>query len=398
MFINEEYIIRENNAKGGEKMKRIAIGVLAFCLLVSLYTVWAPTPQRVIVVFKNTPDAHVVGQHGQVHQVFHLIPAVVATLPEPAIEALSRNPNVAYIQVDHYRQRIDPRIMAKPPPPEEQLPWGVDRIDADVAWATSTGAGVKVAIVDTGIDMDHPDLQANIKGGFNAIAPARKYKDPSNFDDDHGHGSHCAGIVAAIDNDIGVIGVAPEAWLYGVKVLDGSGSGYDSDIIEGFQWCVDNGIQVVSCSFGGYDDDQTFHDAVDAVWAAGCVIVAAAGNDGYEEPDLYPAGYSTVMAISAMASDDTIIYWSNYGSEIELAAPGVSIYSCYKRGGYTTMSGTSMACPHVSGVAALVLAVHPGYTNEQVRQLLQNTAEDLGASGWDPYYGYGLVDAEAVVA
>ena len=103
------------------------------------------------------------------------------------------------------------------------------------------------------------------------------------------------------------------------------------------------------------------------------------------------------MAISAMASDDTIIYWSNYGSEIELAAPGVSIYSCYKRGGYTTMSGTSMACPHVSGVAALILAVHPTYTNEQVRQLLQNTAEDLGASGWDPYYGYGLVDAEAAV-
>ena len=377
-------------------MKRIAVGVLAFCLLVSLYTVSAPTPQRVIVVFRDLPDADMVGQHGQVHQVFHIIPAVVATLPEPAIEALSKNPRVAYIQIDHYRQRIDPRITAKPPP-EEELPWGVDRIDADLAWSTSTGAGIKVAIVDTGIDMDHPDLQANIKGGFNAIAPARKYKDPNNFDDDNGHGSHCAGIVAAIDNDIGVIGVAPEAFLYGVKVLDGAGFGYDSDIIEGFQWCIDNGMQVVSCSFGGYDDDQTFHDAVDAVWEAGCIIVAAAGNDGYEEPDLYPAGYSTVMAISAMASDDTIIYWSNYGSEIELAAPGVSIYSCYKRGGYTTMSGTSMACPHVSGVAALILAVHPTYTNEQVRQLLQNTAEDLGASGWDPYYGYGLVDAEAAV-
>jgi subtilisin family serine protease len=378
-------------------MKKIAAGVLVMCLLLSAYSVWAPQPERVIVVFKSTPDAHLVGQHGQVHTTFHLIPAVVATLPEPAIEALLKNPNVAYIQLDHYRQRINPGIQVKPPPPEETLPWGVDRIDADLAWSTTKGTGVKVAIVDTGIDMDHPDLAANIKGGFNALAPRGKYKDPNNFDDDNGHGSHCAGIVAAIDNEIGVIGVAPEAWLYGVKVLDGAGFGYDSDIIEGIEWCVDNSMQVCSMSFGGYEDDQAFRAAIDAAWNAGIVMVAAAGNDGYEEPDLLPAGYPTAIAISAMDSDDSIVWWSNYGDEIELAAPGVSIYSCYKRGGYTTMSGTSMACPHVSGVAALVLAVHPSYTNDQVRQTLWNTAEDLGASGWDPYYGYGLVDAEAAV-
>ena len=379
-------------------MKRIAAGVLVMCLLLSAYSVWAPTPQRVIIVFHNTPDVNIVRQHGPVHQTFHLIPAVVATLPEPAIEALSRNPNVNYIQPDYYRQYINPRITGKPGPPPQELPWGVDRIDADLAWSTTKGTGVKVAIVDTGIDMDHPDLEANIKGGFNAIAPARKYKDPNNFDDDNGHGSHCAGIVAAVDNDIGVIGVAPEAWLYGVKVLDGAGFGYDSDIIEGIEWCVDNGMQVCSMSFGGYEDDQAFRNAIDAAWNAGIVMVAAAGNEGYEEPDLLPAGYPTAMAISAMDSNDDIASWSNYGDEIELAAPGVSIYSCYKRGKYTTMSGTSMACPHVSGVAALILAVHPGYSNNQVRQLLWNTAEDLGASGWDPYYGYGLVDAQAAVA
>ncbi len=379
-------------------MKKICAGVLILCLVLSVYSVWAPQSERVIVVFRTAPDVNVVSQHGQVHQVFHLIPAVVATLPQPAIEALSKNPNVSYIQPDYYRPYVKPVEPAgKPPPPQQTLPWGVDRIDADLAWATTKGTGVKVAIVDTGIDMDHPDLAANIKGGFNAIAPSRKYKDPNNFDDDHGHGSHCAGIVAAVDNTIGVVGVAPEAWLYGVKVLDGAGSGYDSDIIEGVQWCVDNGIQVISMSFGGYEDDQTFHDAMDAAWNAGCLLVAAAGNDGYEDPDLLPAGYSSVMAISAMNSSDNIASWSNYGYEIELAAPGVSIYSTYKSGGYTTMSGTSMACPHVSGTAALAWAVHPGYTNNQIRQLLQNTAEDLGASGWDIYYGYGLVDAQAAV-
>ncbi|MGD2250738.1 MAG: S8 family peptidase [Candidatus Methanofastidiosia archaeon] len=250
--------------------------------------------------------------------------------------------------------------------------------------------------MDTGIDMDHPDLQANIKGGFNAIVPARKYKDPNNFDDDHGHGSHCAGIVAAVDNDIGVVGVAPEAWLYGVKVLDGSGSGYTSDCIEGIEWCTNNGMEVISMSWGSYDDDQALHDTIDAAWNAGAVLVAAAGNEGYENPDLYPAGYSSVMAISATDSSDNVTSWSNYGSEIEVAAPGASIYSTCKNGGYDTMSGTSMACPHVSGVAALILAV-TNYSNSQVRNEIQSTAEDLGASGWDPYYGYGLVDAEAAV-
>jgi subtilisin family serine protease len=380
-------------------MKKIAAGIVVTCLVLSLYAVWAPGTQQVIIVFNNTPDVGLVNQHGQVHQTFHIIPAVVATLPEPAIRALSKNPNIKYIQKDHYRLRVGPPVDVKagPSPLSETLPWGVDRIDADLAWSTTKGTGVKVAIMDTGIDMDHPDLEANIKGGINTIAPSGKYKDPNDFDDDHGHGSHCAGIVAAIDNEIGVIGVAPEAWLYGVKVLSGSGFGYDSDIIEGIQWCVDNDIQVISCSFGGYEDDQASRDAYQAAWDAGVLIVAAAGNEGYEDPDLWPAGYPTVMAISAMDSNDEIPYWSNYGDEIELAAPGVSIYSCYKKGKYTTMSGTSMACPHVSGTAALVWAANPGYSNSQVRNRLNSTAEDLGAAGWDPYYGYGLVDAEAAI-
>ena len=378
-------------------MKKITVGVLATCLLLSVYAVYAPPPQTVIVVFNTTPDAHLVGQHGQVHKTFHLIPAVVATLPQPAIDALSKNPNVKYIQPDYVVQ-VDPiQPSGDVQPLAQVLPWGVDRIDAELAWATSTGAGVKVAIVDTGIDMDHPDLVANIKGGFNAIAPRGRYDDPNNFDDDHGHGSHCAGIVAAVNNDIGVVGVAPDAWLYGVKVLGKGGTGKTSDCIEGIQWCADNGMDVISMSWGSSTYDQAINDACEAAWNAGCVLVSSAGNSGVESPDGYPSAYPSVMAISATDSSDNMASFSNYGAEIELAAPGVSVYSCYKEGGYVTMSGTSMSCPHVSGVAALILAAYPSYTNEQVRQTLWNTAEDLGDPGWDIYYGYGLVDAEAAV-
>lgn len=372
-------------------MRKIGTGVLVFCLLISLYSVAAPQPQRVIIVFYNTPDVSLVAQHGQVHEVFHLIPAVVATLPEPAIVALSKNPNIKYIEPDQYLPLVKP-VQPAGKPSKQVIPWGVDRIDADLAWPISRGTGVKVAVVDTGIDTGHRDLKANIKGGYNCIAES------TNFNDDHGHGTHCAGIIAAVNNTIGVIGVAPEAWLYGVKVLDASGSGYLSDCVEGIQWCVDNGMDVASMSWGGYGTWPTLQAACDAAWAAGVVLVAAAGNDAYLDPDMLPAGYSSVIAVSATDSSDLIAYFSNYGYEIEVAAPGVSIYSTYRNGGYAYMSGTSMACPHVSGVAALILAVYPYYTNDQVRQTLWNTAEDLGAPGWDIYFGYGLVDAQAAVA
>ncbi|MBU7045412.1 MAG: S8 family peptidase [Theionarchaea archaeon] len=337
-------------------MKRIVAGVLVVSLLVSLYSVWAPPTEQVIVVFNNTPDSHLVGQYGQVHRVFHIIPAVVATLPQPAIEALSHNPNVKYIQPDYIRVYVEPMQYSGEPEP-----------------------------------------LAQVLGGFNAIAPKGRYRDPDDFNDDHGHGTHCAGIAAAVDNDIGVVGVAPEAWLYGVKVLSKTGSGQTSDCIEGIQWCADNGMDVISMSWGSTTYDQALNDTCAAAWAAGCVLVASAGNSGVEDPDGYPSAYPSVISVSATDSSDQPASFTNYGDEIELAAPGVSIYSCYNNGGYVTMSGTSMSCPHVSGAAALAIAAHPTYTNQQIRQLLWDTAEDLGDPGWDPYYGYGLVDAEAAV-
>lgn len=371
-------------------MKKVIAGILTLCLLLSVYSIWAPAMQDVIIVFNDKPDVNLVAQHGQVTHVFTLIPAISATLPEPAIAALSKNPNIKYIQPDYIIQ-LDPTEAAGSVQPLAQtLPWGVNRIDADLAWAITKGAGIKVGIVDTGIDRDHPDLVANIKGGYNCI------KHTTNFEDDHGHGSHCAGIAAAVDNTIGVVGVAPEAWLYGIKVLNRNGSGTTTDCIEGIQWCTDNGLDVISMSWGSTTYNQAMHDACDAAWNAGLFLVAAAGNNGNSNI-LYPAKYDSVIAISATDSSDNLASWSNYGAQIFLAAPGVSIYSTYKNGGYATMSGTSMACPHVSGTVALAWAAHPTYTNAQIKTLLQTTAEDLGSPGWDQYFGYGLVDAQAAV-
>jgi subtilisin family serine protease len=245
----------------------------------------------------------------------------------------------------------------------------------------------ELAILDTGIDSRHPDLSANCKGGYDFA------NDDSYPMDDNGHGTHCAGIVAAADNDEGVVGVAPEAHLYAVKVLNSGGSGYWSDVIAGIQWSVNNSMEVISMSFGG-GYSESMEAACDAAYNAGIVVVASAGNSG-NPPGKgdnvgYPAGYSSVIAVAATDSSDNRARWSSTGPAVELAAPGVSIYSTYLGGGYATMSGTSMACPHVAGTAALVIASSGG----DVRQCLQATADDLGVAGRDDLYGYGLVDAD----
>jgi len=278
------------------------------------------------------------------------------------------------------------------PQPSQSTPWGVDRIDADLVWSSFTGEGVKIAILDTGIDKDHPDL--NYAGGVNFVPQGRKI-DSNKFDDDNGHGTHVAGTIAAVDNTIGVVGVAPGASIYAVKVLDRSGSGSLTWINNGIYWAITNGMDVISMSLSTQYDYSSFKTAIEAAHNAGIVIIAAAGNDGSEVD--YPAAYPDVIAVSATDSSDDYPYWSNYGSEIDVAAPGVSIESTWNDGYYNTISGTSMACPHVAGVAALVLQAYPSYNPDEVRDALHQ-AEDLGASGQDIHYGYGLVDAQAATA
>ena len=297
-----------------------------------------------------------------------------------ALESFERNFRPGYIQIKRAKSQ-----------PLQTLTWNIDRVDAELSWSISTGDPVKVGVIDTGIDLKHPDLQANIKGGHNAINPS---KSPN---DDNGHGTHVAGIIAAINNDIGVVGVGPNIDLYAIKVLNANGSGYLSDVIEGLQWAVNNGMQVVNMSLGTSEDVQSFRDAIVAVYNSGVTIVAAAGNTGSSV--VYPAAYPEVIAVSATDENNQIASWSSRGSEVDLAAPGVNIYSTYKRQSYTTLSGTSMAAPHVAGAAALIIDTKKCDLNldnvcspSEVQQRLENTALDLGDAGKDNLYGSGLVN------
>lgn len=366
--------------------------------------------ERKIVVFNKTVNettkqllAERVG--GYYEKSLPLIDGAVVLVPAKSEKVLKRMPGVLRVEDDVkvFALGKPSRSSARPAPaqPSQTMPWGVDRTDAELACSTSTAAGIKVAILDTGIDLDHPDLIANVKGGYNAIKPSRS------ADDDNGHGTHVAGIVAAADNSIGVVGMAPSASLYAVKVLNRDGSGWTSDIIEGIQWCIDNNIQVINMSFGyhpKYGSNETLHNVIKAAHDSGIVMVAAAGNNGPEENSVnYPARFDEVIAVSATDIYDNFAYWSSSGPEVDLAAPGREIYSTYKSAKYTTMSGTSMASPHVAGAAALVLATQARapydngdgfWSKSEVIDCLLKTADDLGPAGFDNYFGYGLVDAE----
>lgn len=357
-----------------------------------------------VVLFKDSVDAKVIkDNNGKVDQEFTLIPAVVTTMTEKDAKNLEKSDKVKAVEENYKYSVAKPGGgVGKPPKdpptqPAQVTPWGVDRIDADEAWDTSTGVGITVAVIDTGIDKDHPDLAANIVGGKNYVS-IRGTVDASAWDDDNGHGTHCAGIIAALDNTIGVVGVAPNAHLYAVKVLNKRGTGYMSDVIAGIEWAasvdVDTSsntdyVDVISMSLSG-PYSSNLADAVAAAIDAGIVVVAAAGNAG-TAPVAYPALCTGVIGVGATDSSDELVYFSNYGTGLDIVAPGVSIYSTYKNGGYTTMSGTSMACPHVAGTVALVLSI-----DGDVSGIFGNAEWLEGYTTY--YYGSGLLDAEAAVA
>lgn len=288
-----------------------------------------------------------------------------------------------------------------PPPPPQVTPWGITRTGADQVWGGATGAGVKVVIIDTGIDKDHPDLA--VAGGVNFVAksPTRP-ADPSKWDDDNGHGTHVAGTVAALDNARDVVGMAPSAELWACKALDRNGSGYVSWIVACIDWAAANGMQVANMSLGTSSDVQALRDAVDNAYAAGVVLVAAAGNsgdgNGATDDVNYPAKYASVIAVAATNDADGTPSWSSEGPAVEVAAPGVQVLSTWHDGGTRTASGTSMASPHVAGAAALLLDADPGLSNACVRGILAASAEDLGAPGHDNFYGHGLINVPSALA
>lgn len=248
------------------------------------------------------------------------------------------------------------------------------------------GDSAPVAVVDTGIDNSHPELVGKV------IKRANFTFDPD-FDGD-GHGTHVAGIVAATtNNSLGVASLGYDTRLFSVKSLDNDGLGYYSWIANGIIWATDNGAKVINLSLGGSSDSQVLRDAVNYAWGKGVVLVAAAGNSNRARAS-YPAYYTNAIAVAATDVNDNKASFSNYGSWVDLAAPGVSIYSTYQ-GSYAYLSGTSMATPFVSALSSLVFANNPTFNNQDVRGKIESTAEKIARTG--TYWTYGRIDACAAL-
>ncbi|HEY8342136.1 MAG TPA: S8 family peptidase [Calditerricola sp.] len=270
--------------------------------------------------------------------------------------------------------------------------WNLPLIGSERGWRISTGEPtVVVAVVDTGVDLDHPDLRGQLVPGRNIVNPAAPPQD------DQGHGTHVAGIIAArTNNHRGVAGVTWQCRIMPVKVLDANGAGNLFDVGDGIIWATDNGAKVINLSLGNYVASRYLRDAVRYAFERDVVLVAASGNDALPDSG-FPASYPEVLAVSALRPDRHLATYSNYGSSIDLTAPGDNIASTFPDNQYAAMSGTSMASPHVAGVAALVRSVNPTLSNREVMALLIRTSRDLGRPGWDPLYGHGQVDVAAAL-
>jgi thermitase len=298
---------------------------------------------------------------------------------------------------------VEPNLMfhtsLTPNDPNWTVQWGPAKIGADWAWNYTQGdPSVLVAVIDTGIDYNHTDLSANyVPLGYNWVNGT---SDPK---DDNGHGTHCAGIIAAeLNNGVGVAGIA-QVQIMAEKALDSAGYGSAVNLVNAIVNATDAGASIISMSWGGPFSSSAIREAINYSYSKGVLLVAAAGNAG-TICSIYPAAYDEVVAVSATAQDDQKASFSSYGRWVELAAPGQSIYSTMPMYSVTLngagvamnygyLSGTSMACPHVAGVAALIWSKYHNMSRDSVRYWLRDSADDLGAAGFDRYYGYGRLNA-----
>lgn len=284
-------------------------------------------------------------------------------------------------------------------------PSNLQRINATPTQTSQyTGFGVKVAIIDTGIDTEHPDL--DVAGGICTMDTDCSFGIP--YDDNNGHGTHVAGIIAAQENDKGIIGIAPDATIYSVKVLNEGGVGSTSSIIRGIDWAIKQNVDIINFSLSTSSDDDILRSAIQKAYDAGILLVAAAGNEGNEGANnvSYPGKYESVFAVGAINSSDQKLAISSTGPEVEFAAPGAGIYSTYpiewdmdddSEDGYTRLSGTSMAAPHVVGILALYKERFPTMSSVDLRYLAREFADDIGEVGRDTQFGFGVVQYPTVI-
>ena len=318
---------------------------------------------------------------------------------------LRADPQVAYAEPDYIY-----RALTVPDDPYySTYQWNMPQINAESGWDITTGSsGVTIAILDTGVDVSHPDLSSKVVSGYDFVNGDRLPLD------DEGHGTHVAGIAAAIGNNSeGVAGISWGANIMPVKVLGSSGSGSLSDVSSGITWAADHGAQIINMSLGSSSASSTLEDAINYAYGKGVLLVAAAGNEcDSGNPTMYPAAYDHVLAVGATGDSDEHADYSSTGSYVDVVAPGGNpsdsydsnpnhwIVSTYWRDSgysYAQVAGTSQAAPHVAGLAALILSVNSSLSNDEVEQIIETTAVDLGTAGRDNTFGYGRIDVAAAL-
>ena len=364
-------------------------------------------PGEVLVKFRDEASAgEVANARGleiaaSVGAAGHGLPAVASTRGRPVDQVLAElrsDPAVEYAEPSYRVQLLVEGEVAAVGvnDPMTAGQYSLDRMRVRDAWSLSRGGSGIVAVLDTGVQADHPDLSGRVLAGRDFV------NNDANAADDNGHGTWVAGIIAAKPNDgYGMAGISWSDRILPVKIMNSSGTGSTSALVNGIIWAADNGATVINMSVGGFPYSQAVQDAVTYAWNRGAVLVGAAGNNNREE-SFYPASLNNVISVSATQPQDEFSYWSSYGPAVDVSAPGSSVLTtnCISSscphpewGSHTYISGTSFATPNVAGVVALIRAQNPTWTPQQVVDRLYATVDDLGYAGWDNRYGRGRVNA-----
>jgi serine protease len=335
----------------------------------------------------SAQKAEAVLRKQQLQPLMHLnqVKASVVQLTPAQAKALAADPAVQYVEEDPKRYISD--VIT---PFAQTTPYGITMVQANQV-SDANATNMKVCVIDTGYRLGHIDLPNTNVTGF-AFSGHGSWSTDGN-----GHGTHVAGTIAALGNNEGVVGVLPsaKAGLHIVKIFNDSGNWtFASDLIQGIQSCKDAGAKVVNMSLGGSGSSQTEANAMTNFYNGGMLLVAAAGNGGNTALS-YPASYDAVVSVAAVDSSRNLASFSQRNAQVEIAGPGVGVNSTWNNGGYNSISGTSMASPHVAGVAALVWSNHPQCTAAQIRAALNATAQDRGTAGRDTSFGFGIVQAKA---
>jgi hypothetical protein len=351
---------------------------------------WAPG--RILLMPKAGLSAHALGRivaaHAGKARRIGANGLYIVDLPAgsegAAAQALARHPQIKFAELD---RRVAPAFV--PNDPYAGSEWHLPQIGAAAAWDLAQGAGVTIAILDSGVDGTHPDLAQRLVPGWNF------YDNNSNTADVNGHGTAVAGAAAASSNNaLGVASVAGQAMLMPVRIADANAYAYWSTVAQGLTYAADHGARVANISYVGVAGSSSVRSAAQYMQGKGGLVVVCAGNNGVDE-NIAPT--TTMIPVSATDANDALTSWSSYGAFVAMSAPGLNIWTTARGGGYQAWWGTSFASPITAGVVALMMSAGPTLSGAQIESLLYSTATDLGAAGRDPYYGYGRVDAAAAV-